>query len=144
MDYRNTGKNILIRLDKGDKIMENILQICQKENVKSAQFYGIGACTTATVSTFIPENNDFIDHTASGMLELISMMGNVSSEDDGSLFVHCHTVFSYLDQEGKPAVLAGHLKEAEIFYTGEIILIPSDYVIHRMEDPATGVSVWKF
>ena len=41
------------------------------------------------------------------------------------------------------SVTAGHLKDARISYSGEIILHTADMKIGRMIDPKTGIEVWK-
>lgn len=38
---------------------------------------------------------------------------------------------------------AGHLKEAEISYTGEIIITPAGGTISRKFDPEVGIEVWQ-
>lgn len=42
MDYRKFGETYYIRMDKGDEIISTILGICQKEQIASAIFSGIG------------------------------------------------------------------------------------------------------
>ena len=44
MDYRKLGETYYIRMDKGDEIIRTILEICQKEQITSAIFSGIGGC----------------------------------------------------------------------------------------------------
>ena len=55
MDYRKFGESYYIRLDKGDEIITSLLDICGKESISSATFYGIGGCSSAEIQTFIPE-----------------------------------------------------------------------------------------
>jgi predicted DNA-binding protein with PD1-like motif len=46
-------------------------------------FQGIGACDKVVVATFIPEKQDFMQHECNGMLEMISLQGNVVTERGG-------------------------------------------------------------
>lgn len=144
MDYKKIGETIYVRIDKDEDAISNIMEICKKENILAGQFQGIGACGTATVSTYLPDIDEFTDHTISGMLEMVSLMGNITVDDNGKPFLHSHAVFSYLDEAGKPAILAGHLTKAVINYTGEISIMPAMGVIGRMLDLKTGISIWKF
>lgn len=132
-----------IRIDKGEKVVETIKEICQKENIQSGYFQGIGACDVVTTSTYIPEKSDFINHTISGMIEMVSLMGNISRDNNDNAFEHSHAVFSYLNDKGEVTVTAGHLKEAQISYTGEIVLVKGEERINRMFDTTTGIDVWK-
>ena len=55
MDYRKIGDNYYVRMDRGDEIISNILEICKKESIPSAVFSGIGGCQSAELQVFIPE-----------------------------------------------------------------------------------------
>ena len=144
MDYKKIGEIFYARIDKDEDVLSNITEICKKENILAGQFQGIGACGTVTVSTYLPDIDKFTDHTLSGMLEMVSLIGNVSTDDNDAPVLHSHAVFSYLDETGKPSVLAGHLTKAIINYTGEISILPAKETIGRMIDPKTGISIWKF
>lgn len=139
MKYRRKDDQILIRVDKGEEILDTIRTICTTEQVYGAVFSGIGACGKAVVSSYIPEENDFTNHEAAGLLELIALSGNISREDDVP-FEHTHALFSYLEK-GKQKVLAGHLKCAVVSYTAEILLTVTD-TIEKAFDPAIGITVW--
>lgn len=143
MDYKKMKDTLYIRIDQGENVVEKILDVCEKENIQGGYFQGIGACSRVVVSTYLAEKQEFTDHTISGMIEMISLMGNISSDDEGKQYQHSHGVFSYLKEDGEMAVIAGHLKEAKIGYTGEIVLTPSEEKIGRMFDPNIGIDVWK-
>ena len=143
MEYKKIRNTVYIRVDKGENVVQTILSVCRKENIRGGYFQGIGACDTAAISTYIPERNDFVDHTISGMIEMISLMGNISIDDKDEPFQHSHAVFSYLKDNGEIAVAAGHLKEAQIGYTGEIVLTPAEEKIGRVFDSRAGIDVWK-
>lgn len=143
MDVRKEKNAIYLQIDKGEEVIETIKKVCEKEQVEGGHFQGIGACGRAVLSTWIPEKQDFIHHTISGMLELVSLTGNISTDRNGKPFAHSHAVFSYLKENGEVAVVAGHLEEAEISYTGEIILTPAEAKIERTFDENAGIDVWK-
>ena len=119
MDYRKIGDTIYARFDKGDEILEGVLNICKKENILSAIFSGIGGCGDITVSTYIPEENYFLPHDKTGVLEMISIDGNISANDNNEIFEHTHAMFSYLEN-GEVKFLGGHLTKAIVSYTAEI------------------------
>ena len=86
MEYRKIGDNYYIRMDRGDEIVSNLLEICEKESIPSAVFSGIGGCQSAELQVFIPETGSFETERLEGMLELVSLNGNVVRDDDGKLF----------------------------------------------------------
>lgn len=142
MECKKMGDEIYLRIDKGEKVMETIKAVCKKEKVGGGHFQGIGACGSATLSTYLPAAKNFLEHTFTGMLEMVSLMGNISAAGS-ELFLHSHAVFSYLNVTQELTVAAGHLKEAEISYTGEIVITPTDQAIDRKTDPQTGIGIWK-
>ena len=144
MEYGKFDKTYYIRADKGDEIINCILDICRKENIGSAVYSGIGGCASAEIQTFIPETGDFHTREISGMLELISLNGNVVTDGNGELFHHTHAAFSFV-ANGEHSMAAGHIKSAVVRYTAEIELRPvTDGVIKRKSDPETGTGFWSF
>ena len=73
-------------MDRGDEIISNLLEICEKESIPSAVFSGIGGCQSAELQVFIPATGSFETEQLEGMLELVSLNGNVVRDDDGKLF----------------------------------------------------------
>lgn len=70
MDYRRMNDICYIRIDRGEEIIEKLLEACKTEGIKSAIFSGIGGCSKAELQTFIPEIGSFETETIEGMLEL--------------------------------------------------------------------------
>ena len=143
MDYRRLNDVCYVRVDKGEEIISKLFEVCRKEGIKSATFTGIGGCSHAEIQTFIPEKGAFETETVDGMLELVSLIGNVVTDGD-KLLHHTHAAFSYKDgAEHKMA--AGHLKSVTVLYTAEIELRPvNGGDITRKHDPETGTGFWCF
>lgn len=145
MDYRKFGESYYIRMDRDDEIVASLLEVCEREGVCSATFSGIGGCKTAEIQVFDPERGVFEGDPIEGVLELVSILGNVIQEDDGRLSWHAHALFAYQDEEGGHRVAAGHLKSAVVLYTAEIELRPViGGTIGARLDPETGTSFWDF
>ncbi len=145
MEYRKFGETYYARMDKGDEIISRILELCGREHIASAVFSGIGGCSEAEIQTFIPETGSFETQTVAGMLELVSMNGNVVSGDAEELAHHTHAVFSYKDDVGRHVVAAGHIKSTTVLYTAEIEIRPViGGVIQKKFDPETGTGFWDF
>ena len=144
MDYRKYGDTLYVRMDKGDEIIGNIKDICNKENIASAIFSGIGGCSEAQIQTFLPESGTFENQTISGMLEMVSLTGSVISDEENGPYLHTHGVFSYKDGE-EHRVSAGHIKSIIVLYTAEIEIRPViGGAIYRQFDPETGTGFWSF
>ena len=144
MDYRKFGETYYIRMDRGDEIISSILDICRREGIASAIYSGIGGCSEAQIQTFIPASGSFETQTLSGMLELVSLNGNVVTDDEGVYYHHTHAAFSYKDGD-RHCMAAGHIKSITVLYTAEIELRPViGGEIRRSFDPETGTGFWRF
>ncbi len=147
MEYRKIGETYYIRMDRGDEIIGNILDICEKEQIPSAVFSGIGGCRNAELQLFIPEKGGFETEKIEGVLELVAINGNVIRDDDGKLFHHTHALYSFRG-EGRDdlyRMAGGHLKSTTVLYTAEIELRPTiGGAIGRKFDPETGTGFWNF
>ena len=144
MDYKKYGGIVYIRVDRGDEIIDCVLDVCRKEQILSATFTGIGGCGEAQIQTYLPETHAFETQTIRGMLELVSLTGNIVSDDRKELYHHTHAVFSYKDGE-QHRFAAGHMKSITVSYTAEIVLTPvTDGIIKRQYDPETGTGFWSF
>lgn len=145
MEYKKMGSRVYIRMDKGDEVVAGLRQVCRELKLKSATFQGIGACNRVIVGTYIPAKQEFLQHERNGMLEMVSLQGNIVTNDKEELVEHAHGMFSYLRQEsGEMAYLGGHLLSAWVSYTAEIVLdMVEDGYIGQKLDPITGINVWK-
>ena len=144
MEYRKYGETYYVRMDKGDEIISRLLELCHKEGIASAIFNGIGGCGHAVVQAFVPEKKTYESEELDGMLELISLNGDIVTQEDGSLFCHAHGAFSKMEN-GVTHVKGGHLKSVTVLLTAEIELRPVlGGAIHRKYNPDTGLGVWEF
>ena len=144
MEYRKLGDTYYIRLDRGDEIVSSVIAVCEKESVGSATYSGIGGCSEAQIQTFLPETSEFETRTLAGMLELVSLTGNVVSDEEGGLFSHTHAAFAYKDGKDH-RIAAGHIKSITVLYTAEIEMRPvTGGAIGRRYDPETGTGFWIF
>ena len=144
MEYRNFGGTYYLKLEPGDEVVGSILRVCADEGIESATFSGIGGCGEARILVFSAETGGFTPECAEGVLELVSLNGNVFAGADGARCHHAHALFSYLE-DGEHRVLAGHLDSATVRYTAEIELRPVvGGVIGSRFDPETGTSFWHF
>lgn len=143
MDYKKYGDAYYIRMDRDDEIISTILDICAKEGIMSATFSGIGGCKDAEIQTFIPETGQFETRKLEEMLELVSINGNVVTDENNQYYHHTHATFAF-KENGEHRVEAGHIKSTTVLYTAEIELRPViGGNIKRKYDPETGTGFWK-
>jgi uncharacterized protein len=144
VEYKKMENEVYLRIDPDEEVMETIKNVCEKENIFTAYFQGIGACGNVVLSTYCPENKNFIEHPYSGMLEMVSLMGNVTENKLGQSSLHAHAVFSYLNDNKEVTTIAGHMLKAVISYTGEIVIRLVPEKIGHRADIVPEINVWKF
>ncbi|MBP2638578.1 MAG: hypothetical protein H6Q72_4485 [Firmicutes bacterium] len=144
MEYKKMENEIYIRIDPDEDVMETIKNVCEQENIITAYFQGIGACGNVVLSTYCPATKEFIEHPYAGMLEMVSLMGNITENNLGNPSLHAHAVFSYLNENKEVKTIAGHMLKAVISYTGEIVIRVAPEKIGHREDIVPEINVWKF
>ena len=143
MEYREYSEKIYVRLDKGDEVLASLVKICEQKQITAAQIQGIGGCEKAVVGVFDLEKKDYNREEVNALLEMLSLDGNVTLYE-GKPFIHAHASFAYKADDGSTDVLCGHLLEAVVGLTGEIVITPADGRITRRYDEALGIRVWDF
>ena len=143
MEYRNYNNVIYLRLDRGDEVLSSILDVCKKEGVKSCVFSGIGGCDYAKLGTFRPEQGTYGEYEKRGMLELVSLNGDVKDSDQGPL-IHAHACLSF-EENGEIKLTGGHLLSLRVLITAEIEIRPVvGGVIKTKPGQIPGPKVWDF
>jgi predicted DNA-binding protein with PD1-like motif len=136
MKYFVFGSDYIIRLDAGEKIVETIKALCERDGIGGGFFSGLGAVGEAEIGHFDPGMNDYSWAKLSGQYEIVSLYGNITTVD-GKPFVHAHIALG----DNTFAVRGGHLKEAVVSVTCEVTLTRFRDDIGRTRDAASGL--WK-
>lgn len=143
MEYRNYNNVIYLRLDKGDEVLSSIVSVCKSEGLKSCVFSGIGGCDYVKLGTFVPEKGIYNHYEATGMLELVSLNGDIKESEEGPL-VHAHACLSY-EEDGQIKLIGGHLLSLRVLITAEIEIRPVvGGVIKTKPGQIQGTKVWDF
>lgn len=139
MEYKRFGDAILVRIDRGEEIMEQLKRVCEAESILLASVEAIGAVREFTVGVLDPAEKVFRPNQFQGVYEITSLSGNVSTMD-GAYYAHLH--MSAGDESGH--VVGGHLNRAVVSATCEMILRVIDGQIDRRFDPDVGLNVFRF
>lgn len=140
MEYRRFGNNVVLRIQKGEEILEAVKEVCIKEHIALAEVSGIGAVNDVTLGVFNTEKFEYESQRFTGDMEIASCIGNVTQKD-GEVYLHLHMVVGNVT---KGLVHAGHLNQAKVSLTGEFILRTIDGQIGREYSPEVGLNLFKF
>lgn len=137
MRYRKIGDSYVIRLGKGEKVIEKLEEFCGKEGVRSGHFSGIGGLERVEIAYYTIEDRKYHPKVFDKPpYELLSLKGNVAVSG-GKLKVHAHVVIG--DKEFR--TFGGHLIEGTVLPTCEIVFFPFRGTIKRTKDEGTGLSL---
>jgi hypothetical protein len=133
MKYTVFGMTYVIRLDPGEDIKESLASLCLRDGIGFGWFSGIGSVARAEVGFYSEAGRAYEMRPVEGPREVVSLLGNVARVD-GRPFIHAHVLLAGPDL----AVVGGHLGEAVVGTSCEIVLTRVQDVIGRKKDPATG------
>jgi len=134
MKYFVLGPTYIIRLDAGDRIIESLRSLCEQDRIGAGVLNGLGTVSEAELGWFDRDAGEYRTVRVQEPCEIVSLHGNVSLLD-GKPFVHCHIALG--DREFK--VRGGHLREAVVSETAEIVLTRYNEEIGRRKDERKGL-----
>jgi uncharacterized protein len=121
----------------GDEVMSNLAQLGRKEGLSAAQITGIGAFSSATLNYFDWDAKAYRDIPVNEQVEVASLVGDIGLDPDGEPAVHVHLVLGRRDG----SAVAGHLAEARVRPTLELVVTESPAHLRRVKDPASGLNL---
>lgn len=129
-------KTFAIVFDKGDEVASGLLSFAKDNNLSASHFTAIGAFERVTLGFFERERKDYKRITINEQIEVLSLVGDIASDGDEPK-VHAHVVVGKADGTAH----GGHLLEARVWPTLEVILVESPEHLRRKVDKETGLAL---
>jgi predicted DNA-binding protein with PD1-like motif len=129
-------KTFAIIFDKGDEVASGLLSFAKDNNLSASHFTAIGAFERVTLGFFERERKDYKRIHINEQVEVLSLVGDIAS-DGGEPKVHAHVVVGKADGTAH----GGHLLEARVWPTLEVILVESPRHLRRKLDKETGLAL---
>jgi predicted DNA-binding protein with PD1-like motif len=126
-------KTYAIIFDKGDEVIANLQKFATQQHVLTSHFTAIGAFNDVVLGFFQPERKEYKKIPIHEQVEVLSLAGDVSLKDEMPN-IHAHVVVGKSDGTAH----GGHLIEAHVFPTLELILVESPKYVKRRMDKETG------
>ena len=139
MEYRKFNNSYVIRINKGEEIVEKLKELCKKEDIKVAEITGLGASNLVEIGLFNVNTKEYKTTTFEGMFEITSLIGNATRKD-GEVYLHLHINVS--DETGNTK--GGHLVRCNISATSEIIVNKIEGNVDRKLSDEIGLNLMKF
>ena len=139
MEYRRFGSHYLVRIDRGEEIMESLTQMCSKEGILLGAVSGLGAADYAKVGIYRVADHQFEGREFSGEQEISSIVGSIT-EKGGAPYLHLHINLC----DGNMSIHGGHLVACRISGTCELTVTVLEGQVGRAYDEETGLNLFDF
>jgi predicted DNA-binding protein with PD1-like motif len=124
----------LLVFRSGQEVMQGLLGFARKHGLVAGHLTGIGAISDAVIGYFDPEKKAYMRIHEKGQAELLSLTGNLALADNEPFF-HIHVALGLRDGSTR----GGHLFEARVRPTAEVVLTTYPKPVRRKIDPDTGL-----
>jgi uncharacterized protein len=128
------AKTFLLEFHTGQEVMQGLLAFARKHKLVAGHLTGIGAVSDAVLGYFDPEKKAYLRNHEKGQAEVLSLTGNLALDNDEPFF-HVHVALGLRDG----AARGGHLFEATVRPTVELVLNTYPRAVRRKIDPETGL-----
>lgn len=139
MEYRKFGNTLVVRIDKGEEILESVKVLAEKENIKLASIQALGAINDFTVGVLDTATRQYKSNSFTGAYEIVSLTGTINTKNDA---FYCHLHLSAGNDKGE--VFGGHLNRAVVSATCEMIVTLIDGRVDREFSDEIGLNLFKF
>ena len=126
-------------MDTGDEVVSCLGALARERQLHAAQITAIGAVRRAVLGYFDMQARQYRRLEFDGQMEVLSLIADIAMEGDLPR-LHAHAVLGCADASTR----GGHLLEAEVRPTLEVIITESPAYLVRRHDPQTGLALIRF
>lgn len=130
-------RTVALVLDPGDEVVAILQRFAREHRLTASRFSAIGALEGAVLGYFDWERKDYDRIEVTEQVEVLSLNGDVALGPDGEPKVHAHTVLGRRDG----STVGGHLLEARVRPTLEVLLVESPGHLRKRFDPDSGLAL---
>lgn len=132
-DHGGESTFVIVFAD-GDEVIEGLTTFAKQHDISAARFTALGAFSEVTLGFYDLQRKEYRRLPVREQVEALSLVGNVALAD-GQPKVHAHAVVGHADGRTN----GGHLLDARVRPTLEVVLVESPRHLQRVHDPATGL-----
>jgi predicted DNA-binding protein with PD1-like motif len=129
-------KTFAVIFDKGDEFIEGLTSFAKEKQLRGSHFTAIGAFRAVMLGYFDRDKKDYKKIPIEEQVEVVSLVGDIALKD-GAPQVHAHVVVAKSDGTAH----GGHILQAQVWPTLEVILTESPKHLRRKTDSETGLAL---
>jgi uncharacterized protein len=126
----------VVILEPGEEAMSTLTAFARGQSLTASQITAIGAFERATLGYFDRDKRDYQPIPIERQVEVLSLIGDIVGEGD-DLKLHAHVVVGRSDGSAH----GGHLLEAIVWPTLEVVITETPTHLRRRFDPETGIAL---
>jgi predicted DNA-binding protein with PD1-like motif len=120
----------------GDNPVAGLTAFALEHKLEAASFTAIGAFSEATLGYFDWETKEYERIPVREQVEVLALVGDITLQD-GKPHLHAHVVLGRRDG----SAFGGHLLDARVRPTLEVIVTQAPAYLRRRRDPASGLAL---
>jgi uncharacterized protein len=133
----DSGERVFaVIFETGDDPVAGLTRFAEERKLGASAFTAIGAFSEATLGYFEWEKKDYERIPVKDQVEVLSLLGDIALQD-GKPKLHAHVVLGRRDG----SACGGHLLEARVRPTLEVIITETPAHLRRRHDPASGLAL---
>jgi len=129
-------RTFAVIFDKGDSVPDKLLAFAKEHRLTAAELTGLGALSDVVLGYFDWQEKGYKRIALDEQVEVLSLTGNIALAD-GEPKLHPHIVVGKSDGSAH----GGHLLEAHVRPTLELIVTESPAHLQRHSDAETGLAL---
>jgi predicted DNA-binding protein with PD1-like motif len=134
----NGERRFAVIFSTGDEVAAGLTQFAREQGLNASSFTAIGAFSGAVLGYFDWEKKDYERIAVDEQVEVLTLIGDIALQD-GKPKLHAHAVLGRRDG----STCGGHLLEARVRPTLEVILTESPACLRRVHDRESGLALIK-
>ena len=123
-------------LDQGDEVVQALTAFAREKGLNASQITAIGAFSEATLGYFDRATKQYRKIPVREQVEVLSLVGDIALDGEHPK-LHAHVVIGKADGTAH----GGHLLDARVWPTLEVIVTESPRHLRRRMDPASGLAL---
>ncbi len=133
----NGQKTFVPIFDTGDEFMSGLTKFAKENGLSAASLTAIGAFGDVTLGYFDMQKKEYEKISMEEQVEVLSLVGDIAPKEDGEPQVHAHVVVG----RSNGTTRGGHVLEAHVRPTREVVLTESPAHLRRRTDEETGLAL---
>jgi len=129
-------KTFALVFDPGDEVVSEITNFARENTLDAATLTAIGAFSSATLGYFDIVRKEYEKIPVEEQVEVLSLIGDIAL-NEGEPELHAHVVLGRRDGTTR----GGHLLEAHVLPTLEVVLVESPDHLKKRTDEETGLAL---